>query len=480
MSTTVSQENRNTQAPGGETDEANRHVTARPAAPWRQRGLSSWPGRVGIAGRRLQGALGLALDPEGFLERQRQRYGETFWLWLPGVDPTLVTGNPDEAKQIYQRGVDAFDAPRGQPLEPVFGTHSIVLNSGETHRRQRGLVMPAFRRDRMVAFGDLMQEISWQVLGRLQAGQRCEVHTLAQVITLHIILRAIFGVTEPAQTAAMEAAVIRFLQTYTPPLMLLPTLRHRLLSLGQWTRFLRARDALDDLLDAQIELSRRTAEPGVDILSQLVHATDEEGQHLTNSELKDELRTMLVAGHDTTAATMAWALYFLHHQPERMQRLLDELQPLGPRPNPAALQTLPYLDAVCQEALRLHPPIQLSVRQLKEPMTLAGQTVLPSENVAVSLRLLHTSPEIWPDGAEFRPERFLERTFSPWEFAPFGGGGRRCVGAAFGTFELRVVLATLLTSARFESLGTSAPLARLRGIIVVPHNRVPLRYLGPR
>ena len=422
----------------------------------------------------------LGRDPEGFLERQRRQLGPSFWLWLPGVDPTLVTGIPADAKQIFQRAPEDFNAARGQPLEPVFGEHSIVLNSGEVHRRHRSLRLPAFRRNRMEAFGDLMQQITRDVVAQLPPRQTILGHRLAQEITLRIIIRAIFGITDPTAAKAMEAAVREFLRTYTPTLMLLPFLRHRILSAGQWTRFVRARQRLDDLLDDHITVRRSDPVASVDILSQLIHMTDEAGHGLTNSELKDELRTLLVAGHDTTAATMAWALYFLHSQLNLRDRLLSELEPLGCDPSSAQLHTLRFLEAVCQEALRLHPPVPLAVRQVKGPMQFGRYLVQTGENVAVSLRLLHTAEEVWEDAREFRPERFLDRTYSPWEFAPFGGGSRRCIGAAFGSFQLRVVLGTLLSSSKFESASPSVPLARLRGIIVSPHNGIPLLYSGPR
>jgi cytochrome P450 len=332
----------------------------------------------------------------------------------------------------------------------------------------------------MVLFGDLMQQITHRTLGRLQPGATCFGQSLAQEITLHIILHSIFGVTEPDAAKVVENAVVRFLHAYTPLLMLLPFLRHPVLSGGLWTRFLRTRQQLDDLIDDHITARRADSEPGVDILSQLIHLVDENGQQLSNDVLKDELRTMLIAGHDTTASTIAWALSYLHSQPRLLERVLHELKPLGPRPSAADLHELPFLEAVCQEALRLHPPVPLAIRKVKQPLQLAGHTVQPGENVAVSLRLLHTAEEIWPNGGEFRPERFLGHTYTPWEFAPFGGGGRRCVGAAFGAYELRVVLGTMLASAAFDLATRSPPLPALRGVVVVPHNRVPLRYRGPR
>lgn len=440
----------------------------------------SWIGKLRTTVSGLNCALQLARDPDGFFERQRRRLGPTFWIDLPGADPTLVTGDPAAAKQIFGSAVDVFDAPKNRPLEPVFGRNSIVLNSGDAHRQRRNLVLPAFRRDRMALFGGLMQQITYRSLERLQPGEKCFGQSMAQEITLHIILHAIFGVTEPAAAKVVEQAVVRFIYAYTPMLMLVPFLRHPVLSGGQWTRFLRARQQLDDLLDDHITARRADPEPGMDILSQLIHLVDEQGQKLSNEVLKDELRTMLIAGHDTTASTIAWALYFLHAQPELLERVLDELRPLGPKPSAAELHELPFLEAVCQEALRLHPPVPLAIRKVKEPLQLGPHCVQPGENVAVSLRLLHTVEEIWPQGSEFRPERFLGQTYTPWEFAPFGGGGRRCVGAAFGAFELRVVLGTMLAAAKFETATKSPPLPALRGVVVVPHNRVPLRYRGPR
>jgi cytochrome P450 len=449
--------------------------------PWDRSGLRSWPGRLKIAGSRLNSAVKLGSDPEGFFESQRRRFGPAFWLWLPGVNPTLVIGTPSYAKQIFfQRGVDEFSTPRGQPLEPVFGEHSLVLNSGEVHRRHRSLMLPAFRRDRTEAFGDLMQQITRDAVGRLQPGQIFFALRLAQEISLRIIIRAIFGVTDPVAAKAMEAAVLEFLQTYTPRLMLLPFLRHRVLSVGQWTRFMTSRQRLDDLLEDHISLRRSDPSPGIDVLSQLIHMTDEAGRQLTNSELKDELRTLLVAGHDTTAAVVAWALYFLHAKLNLRERLFSELAPLGREPSPAQLHTLSFLEAVCQEALRLHPPVPLAVRQVKEPMKFGSYLVQTGENVAVSPRLLHTAEDVWDDACEFRPERFLERTYSAWEFAPFGGGTRRCIGAAFGSFELRVVLGTLMSCSEFKYAARSVPRARLRGIIISPDNEIPLRYCGPR
>jgi cytochrome P450 len=189
---------------------------------------------------------------------------------------------------------------------------------------------------------------------------------------------------------------------------------------------------------------------------------------------------MLVAGHDTTAASMAWVLYFVHGNDEIRERVLDELAPLGADPPPLQLAEAPYLGALCQEAMRLHPIVPLSVRRITEPFTLLGHTVDVGNNVAVSLRLLHTNPQVWDEPHEFHPERFAERQYAPWEYAPFGGGTRRCLGAAFSLFEMRVVLGTMLASGSFQLAVRTAPLARLRGIIVAPHNRVPLRYIGSR
>ncbi|GAB0107377.1 hypothetical protein JMUB6875_63710 [Nocardia sp. JMUB6875] len=176
----------------------------------------------------------------------------------------------------------------------------------------------------------------------------------------------------------------------------------------------------------------------------------EDGSAITATDLREQLRTLLVAGHETTATALVWALYRLHREPAVLERLLGELSSAGTDPDPAELMKLPYLDAVCQETLRLHPPVPIVLRRLTGDFTLRGAPLAAGDTMGISVHLLHTDPAVWPEPRRFRPERFLERRYGPFEFAPFGGGHRRCVGAALADYELRIVLATVLTSVRLR------------------------------
>ncbi|HSP77262.1 MAG TPA: cytochrome P450, partial [Myxococcaceae bacterium] len=236
---------------------------------------------------------------------------------------------------------------------------------------------------------------------------------------------------------------------------------------------------LDALLTEQLALRRGHEAGHTDILGLLLAARDEEGQPMTDVELKDELRTLLIAGHETTAIGMAWALYWTHHLPEVRRELLEELAPLGPVPAPEALTRLPYLSAVCDEALRIHPAVPLVSRRTLAPFTLRGHELPPGTGLMASVSLVHSNPELYPEPERFRPERFLERRFSPFEYLPFGGGARRCIGATFALHELRIVLGSLLAAHRF-ALAEDGPVRPVqRSITLGPAGGVRLLYLGP-
>ncbi|MGW4244432.1 cytochrome P450, partial [Nocardia sp. NPDC004722] len=264
-----------------------------------------------------------------------------------------------------------------------------------------------------------------------------------------------------------------FLESFGPTLFLLPPLRRNMFGLSGWERFSAARDRLDGLIDA--EVARRRADGGgqEDLLALLLGARYEDGSAITDLDLREQLRTLLVAGHETTATTLVWALYRLHREPAALDRLLDELASAGSDPDPATLMQLPYLDAVCQETLRLHPPVPIVLRRLTGDFTLRDVPLVAGDTMGISVQLLHTDPAVWPRPRSFRPERFLERRYSPFEFAPFGGGHRRCVGATLADYELRIVLATVLTGVR---LRLAPRFARFGAPLSVPHTIT----VGPR
>ncbi len=300
-----------------------------------------------------------------------------------------------------------------------------------------------------------------------RTGARIDARAAARAITLRVILRAVFGLADDRRRAEYTAAVAEFLTAFSGPLMLVPALRHSTFGHGPWDRFLAARARLDALIDADIAARPASGGDGEDMLTLLLDARYEDGGAIGDAELREQLRTLLVAGHETTATSLVWALYRLHRNPETLDRLRGELAAAGPDCEPGELARLPYLDAVCQETLRLHPPVPIVLRRLTGSLRLGGVALVAGDTVGLATPLLHSDPEIWSAPERFAPERFLERRYGPFEFAPYGGGHRRCIGAPLADYELRIALATVLN--RVE-LNLSPRYARGRIPLAVPHN----------
>jgi cytochrome P450 len=330
----------------------------------------------------------------------------------------------------------------------------------------------------MRAYGALMQASALKAMEGLQPGSPLVALQMTQAISLEVIIRAVFGVEEPERVRRFMEAITAYVDSYSPLLATVAPLRRSFGGKGPWVRFQRNGQALDALLTEQLERRRAEGNTHEDILSLLLSTRDEAGQPLSDRELKDELLTLLVAGHETTAIGMAWALYWLHRTPEAKQRLEQELATLGPRPEPEALVKLPYLAAVCDESLRLYPVVALVIRKLRVPFTLLGHSLPAGMGLMASITLAHSNPATYPEPERFRPERFLERKFSPFEYLPFGGGARRCLGAAFALYEMKVVLGSLLAAHRF-SLAHDRPIRSVRRhVTMAPEDGVPMRYEG--
>ncbi len=411
---------------------------------------------------RLVQAAHAAIDPEGFF-RLGARRGDPFRVRLPGVGEIHVTGHPDGARDVFTADPETFATVPQNPIEALLGPGSLILRSGASHTRERRLLLPPFHGDRMRAYGETMRAATLAALARLRPGAPFVAQELTRAITLQVIVRAVFGIEGERERAASERAVLDMLAAYTPPLMLVPALRRSLGGAGPWARFVRARAAFDALLREQI--ARRRAAPGEDILSLLVAARHDDGSGLAEAELLDELRTLLVAGHDTSAGALAWALYYLHARPELAER--------------ARSAGSEYVAAVVSEALRLHPVVPIVLRRLRAPLVLRGTRLPAGANVAVATSLLHARADLYPEPRRFDPERFVARRYSPFEYAPFGGGHRRCLGAAFATFELRTVLETLLAHGRFALAGGQrAPRPVLQGITSSANRDIRMTYEG--
>jgi cytochrome P450 len=327
----------------------------------------------------------------------------------------------------------------------------------------------------MRAYGRTMQQVAEDHIASLRPGDELRAHEVTTRISLDVILRTVFGVDGGALDEGRR--LLRgVLEGFSPLLAFTDLVHHPLFP--PWRRLRRAQAAYDALVERLVRERRASKEHGEDILGMLLDATWEDGAPLTTREIRDQLLTLLVAGHETTAISLAWATHDLYSQPAVLARLRAELEPLGPSPEPEALARLPYLSGVCDESLRLRPIVSDVLRTLVEPFEFGGYLLPAGASVSVAIEQIHADPAIYPDPSSFRPERFLDKKPGPFEFLPFGGGHRRCIGAAFSDYEARIVLGTLASRLDLQPLGTDQRVRR--NITMGPKRGVPVRVLRRR
>ncbi|HYY28746.1 MAG TPA: cytochrome P450 [Chthoniobacterales bacterium] len=393
--------------------------------------------------------------PFSFMRGCNDRYGDRFTAALgEKLSPVVFFSNP-QALQVILTNDDSelFDSPGelNAPFEPFVGTQSVFGLSGDRHRRMRQLLMPSFHGERMRSYGQLIRNITEEVMSQWVAGKPFSARKSMQRISMRVILRAVFGLKEGTRYQQLERLLGTMVDGMSNPLsvslLYFPMLRQDFGPLSPWGSFVRARQQIDQLI--YDEIGERRSHPDAsrnDILTLLMSARDETGEALTDAELRDELMTLLLAGHETTATALTWALYWIHKFPTVRKQLLKELQALDGPLDPSVLFRLPYLNAVCCETLRIYPVGMLTFsRVTKSRVELMGSSLEPGTEVVGCIYLAHHREDVYPDPDEFRPERFLERRYSPFEYLPFGGGVRRCVGMAFAQFEMKLVISCILS-----------------------------------
>jgi cytochrome P450 family 135 len=403
--------------------------------------------------------------PIPFLERCRRKYGDFFTARFMFGNVVFVA-DPEVIKEVFKGDPDTFHAGEGNatPLEPVVGQHSVLLLDGPEHMRQRKLMLPSFHGERMQRYGPLMAEITEREVERWPVGHAFGLRPRTQAITLEIIMRAVFGIEDAERLERLRDRLSRLLDIGMQRTALagiaLPALRN---TVGRrlWARFQRLRADVDEVLFD--EIARRRDAPDAaerdDVMSVLLLARDEDGRPMTDQELRDELMTLLVAGHETTATTLAWAFYLLLRHPPVLARLEAEIE---------AGESDEYLQAVIKETLRVRPVIPGVIRKLTAPVELNGYELPTGTRVAPNIYLTHRRPEIYPQPERFRPERFLESSADTYSWIPFGGGIRRCLGASFATYELKVVIPTILRQVRLRAADDREESIRRRAITFVP------------
>lgn len=427
--------------------------------------------------------------PMQFMEDCAKRYGDIFSARVAtGLIPVVFVSNPQALQEILTGDTKEFDAPgeSNKIMEPLLGKQSAIALSGAAHRRQRQLMMPPFHGERMRTYGETIGEVTEQVMNQWQQGKPFCVRTSTQAITLRVMMKAVFGLNEDARGEQIEHLLVAMMEGMSVPLsaamLYFPALQRDLGPLTPWGKFLRRQQQTDNLLYEEMQQRREQPDPNrTDILSLLMAARDEAGEPMTDEELRDELMTLLVAGHETTATAIAWALYWIHKLPSVREKLLQELDSLGDNPDPGAIFKLPYLNAVCSETLRIYPVGMLTFPRVpKVPVTLGGYDIEPGTILMGSIYLTHQREDLYPEAKQFKPERFLERQYSPYEFLPFGGGARRCIGYAFALFEMKVVLAKILSRFELELADNREVKPTRRGLVTAPNRSIQMVVKGER
>jgi cytochrome P450 len=406
--------------------------------------------------------------PIEFLDSCRRRHGDAFSVSFIGFQaPSVFISHPDSIRDLYRSPENRLPPGRSVALEPVMGPRSVLLLEGAEHLSRRKLMLPPFHGARMRAYEPLIAEAIGAEIDSWPLHREFPIHPRMQAVTLEVIMRAVFGVSDPARLAALRERLGTMLSGLADPWILLKAmLAERLGRPNPIDALSREVEVVDDLLYA--EIAERRADPQVserdDILAMLVAARFEDGAALDDGELRDQLVTLLLAGHETTATALAWTFDLLLRNPEPLARRRAELADGDDE----------YLRAVISEALRLRPVVPLAGRRLAGELRV-GDWVLPAgTDVSPAFWLTHTRPDLYPEPLEFRPERFLSSPPETYAWIPFGGGVRRCLGAAFAEFEMRIVLREVLTRCELRGARRAPERIARRNVTFSPRKGTPV------
>jgi cytochrome P450 len=382
-------------------------------------------------------------DPFQALLDAAARHGDPF-TWPTFLGRVVVTADPAGIREILTADPATYSALGAELLGPVVGANNLILLSGEAHRDMRRFYGPHLHGERLNDYGAVIVRIAGEHAARWPRERPFAIEDTLRAISLDVILEVVLGLGEPAAREAFRDAVLQLVRALKPSFMFIPALRRSMLGLSAWARFRRRTADAAALFEREVSARSggRTAQH--DVLSLLIAARKSDGAAFTTEEILEQTVSLIGAGHETTGGALTWAFFHIHRNPSVKERLLAELRGMGDHLDPAAVTRLPYLDAVCNEVLRLDPVAPLIGRTLRSGLTVKGHELPAGLSVGISVVGLHRRPDLYPEPERFKPERFLERDYGPFEYLPFGGGSRRCLGAAFAVYEMKLVLATLL------------------------------------
>ena len=398
------------------------------------------------------------LRPISFLESCRRRFGDAFSVRFLGFQtPMVMLSDPEAIRALYANSEHGLPPGRTLALRPILGARSLLLLEGRDHLARRRLMLPPFHGERMRAYEETVRDVVARDVATWPEGELFALHPRMQRVTLEVILRAVFGVTDEARRERLAGLLDGLLgDTASAGLQFRVLLSRRFGGPDPLDPLQARRRNIDALLD--VEIAERRADPREDILSMLVEARFEGGAPLDDAEIRDQLMTLLLAGHETTATGLAWTFDLLVRHPAVLERLVSEID--------AGEQA--YVRAVVAESLRLRPVVPLAGRRLAAPLAVNGYELPAGTDVTPAIWLAHTRADRYPEPFAFRPERFLDGAPSTFSWIPFGGGVRRCIGAAFAEMEMRVALAEILRRKRVRAASGAAERVARRNVTFSP------------
>jgi cytochrome P450 len=392
--------------------------------------------------------------PIPFIERCRERYGDVFTIRLGPQRNAVVIAEPAAARAVISGDPSVFRAGDANGiLRPVVGAHSLLTLDGSEHMAHRRILLPGFGGDHARAFAQSVAEIADRRVSTWREGEVVALQSEMEAISLEAILRVVFGASEGERVDRIRELIPDMMRRSASPFTILPYFRYELGGVTPYGRLMRVLEELDELFMAALRERRAAGGGGADALSLLAAATGEDGEPLSDREVRDELLTLIMAGYETTTSALAWSFERLMRSPAVLEQLLKELDDDGDE----------YLDAVVRESLRIRPVVPIVARKLKKEVELGDRRIPAGSVLLVSVYLLHRDPILYEDPEEFRPERFLEGEHEGGVWIPFGGGVRRCLGASFAQVEMKVVLRTVLGRVRLQAVDPAdEPVARRR------------------
>jgi|SRR5271166_5770884 len=421
-------------------------------------------------------------NPFRFLDRCAQRFGDWFTVRVPGVPTFVFTSDPGAIRDVFLGDPDILHAGEAnRPLGAFMGERSVLFLDGAAHLEERRFVTPAFHGERMRAYTDTMRAAADRAIESWQIGTQFPIHREMRTITFDVIIRAVFGLKDEHESARIRWLLERLFALYTSrlgTLFALPVFQADLGPLSPWGRAVRINRELNTLLFAEFKRRRDDGASGrEDILSVLLAARDEAGAPMSDESLRDEMLTLVLAGHETTAATLAWVMNRLLSNPDVMERARSEVRAVldGETLRATHIDQLKFLEAVVNETMRLDPVVPNVARVLKKPARIGGRGLPADIAVAPCIYLAQRRPDLWSEPERFDPERFVAARPTASAFFPFGGGSRRCIGAAFAMHQMKIVLAEILARVEIEAVANYKARPVRRSIAFAPSKGMPVR-----